>query len=346
MPLRHLVLDIETANGRPEAAEREMRMAWSPDPRWKSETIGDRWKAALETKLERLALLDEAPVAVVAMKSDAGLALYHTLYGHPERVFEGAATFGFADQRAMLVQLRALLDESIGEGTVVVGHNLLGFDLRKLRWAYVRAGLRMPVCLADHGQAVYDTMVEYGRRFSTARDSFVALQDLLEVFGVESHKGDMTGALVPGLIEQGQHDLVLRYAVLEVLAEEALYLRMTGQAEDSAPLPGQPPDTAAPAPATAAPSSVLREDRPAAPAFNRSATIVGLRERAKSAPFVRAAAEALGLATRPLTSLADSDLIALAARVSLLEEGAVAEADYGAPVAAPAVKSTGVEVAF
>src|SRR5690606_31821930 len=101
-------------------------------------------------------------------------------------------------------------------------------------WAYVRHGLRMPYVLQGTDQPVFDTMLKYAGLFSIGDNKglSVALDNLLEEFGIASHKGEIDGSMVPGLVAAGRVDDLIRYALLDVLAEAELFLRMAGQTDD------------------------------------------------------------------------------------------------------------------
>lgn len=230
-----VAFDIETTNGRPEDAEAWARNLWSPDRRWKAETIGSRYLEVVSKKEERLALLDAAPIVCISVRTEFELWCLHAMEAHEPRSVHGGVVAGYATEGDMLVAFRTLLDSRVpGPDVPLVGHNILGFDLRKLRWRYLKQNLRLPVALAAKEQAVYDTMVEYGRRFSTDRDLFISLSGVLEALGVDSHKDLVDGSTVPDLYEAKQYDTIIRYALLDVLAEADLYLRMTGQNADAA----------------------------------------------------------------------------------------------------------------
>jgi hypothetical protein len=231
----YLALDIETSDGRPEDAERDLRLTWKPDPRWTDETIGKRYKEALAKKLEKLALLDSAPIVCVSLRSESELRCLHALQAEPAHLVEGGLVEGFATQREMLIALRALLDARCSDETLLVGHNIVGFDLRKLRWAYVKAELAMPYVLRTREQPVFDTMLRYGQLFAVgSKDLFIALAELLELFGLPSHKGEIDGSMVPQLVREGRFDELVRYALKDAAAEHGLFLRMSGQLEDQA----------------------------------------------------------------------------------------------------------------
>lgn len=238
-PFGFVALDIETTNGNPSGAEHWMRTRWLPGSNLtKPETIGRHFQELLEKKREKLALLDTAPVVVVTLQTDVEPLprCLHCLQVEPPHEAHGGFVEGFEDSRSMLIALRNLLDSRCLGDTLLVGHNIKGFDLRKLRWQYVRHGLRMPSAFRGREQPVFDTMTEYSGLFSVGADNklFVSLDDLLGEFGIPSHKGEIDGSMVPQLVAEGRFDELIRYALLDVRAEAELFLRMTGQKDDAA----------------------------------------------------------------------------------------------------------------
>ncbi len=232
----YCAIDIETANGSPDDAELHIRSVWASETKaigsWKEETIGKRLKEAWAKRKEQLALLDGAPIVVVCLKSDTELRCLHTCSQQEPRMAHGGLVEGFETQEAMLVALRALLDHRASAETVLTGHNLIKFDLPKLRHAYVRLGLRLPVCLEGYDQPVYDTMSAFKRFTVEGKNTmFVSLDTVLESFGMDSHKGIVDGSQVPMLYETGRHEELISYALLDILLEAQLFERMTGRWE-------------------------------------------------------------------------------------------------------------------
>lgn len=226
---RWVAIDIETAGGRIEEAEAELRRTWRPDKRWKPETIGQRWLQAREKLEARLALLDSARIVCVSIlvEGEPRPRCLHCLPADVQ-VSEGLVE-RFDTEAAMLEALRGLLERVLAEGGGFVGHNVRSFDLRRLRHAYIRAGLRLPAPLAAETQ-IFDTMSAYWRRFAGSdADVMVSLQEVLEAFGIEHHKGLVDGAMIGDLLEAGQFELIVKYALLDVIAEADLFLRMSGQ---------------------------------------------------------------------------------------------------------------------
>ncbi len=230
VPPRYLAIDIETIAGEPTEAEEWMRRTWAPNPAWKPATIGQRFLGAYEKKLERLALLDTAPIISVALRTEVDCRVIHWLpVDDPQMA--GAALERLADQSAMLRRVRDYLDQLSGE-TLLIGHNVLHFDLPKLRLAMLRHGVRLPAALVYRDQPVYDTMREWSR-FTLDERPMISLSDVLDLCGLPNHKQVAQGAMVPELYEQGEHATILTYAVADVVAEWSLFLRLTGQSNDA-----------------------------------------------------------------------------------------------------------------
>lgn len=229
-PFAWLCFDVETAAGRPESIEREFRISWAPDKRWEDETVGRRWREAFAKKTEKSALLDVAPIVVIGMRSDLETRCLHWCYEHPLTLVSGAGVEGFASEAAMLTAFRGLVEQRTAPQTTLVGHNL-SFDEKRIRYACLRNGLRPPAPLLTREQPRYDTMTEYCHRYSVndgKNKIMVSLSEVLEDFGIDSHKDLVDGAMIPELHASGQYDLIIKYCLLDVLAESDLFLRMTG----------------------------------------------------------------------------------------------------------------------
>lgn len=224
------MVDIETRAGRPECIERDFRIAWSPSATWKPETIGKRFVEARAKADERAALLDSAEIAAIAVKlPDVPPLVAHGLVEAEALSIDGVAVQGFAGESELLAAFAGWLSANTSPSTIITGHNVVSFDLPKLRLRMVRAGVALPAALASPEQGVCDTMRLFCSRFSLSKAPMISLADCCEVLGLSHHKSVVDGAGVGDLIEQGQVETLCRYAGLDVLAEEDLYLRLTGQ---------------------------------------------------------------------------------------------------------------------
>jgi len=226
MPPGYVVLDIETIAGDPSDAEMWMRRAWKPTATWKPETIGSRWLDALEVKKEKLALMDGSPIISVALQTESDRRCIHWLECD-EAAINGASLMRVISEAEMLKEVRLLLD-MVSPETILAGHNIRGFDLPRLRRAYLKHGLRVPMCLAWRDQPFFDTMREWCR-YSVDDRLFVPLSECLDAAGLPNHKAETSGEDVGRLYSERKYKDLLTYAVQDVVAETALFLQMTGQ---------------------------------------------------------------------------------------------------------------------
>lgn len=247
-PYKYIVLDIETNEGSPDEVERWMRTCWKPNygigedgaKRKGShgpEAIGNAYINMFNSKHEKLALMDDAPIACFGIKSNTEMRCLQSLYTHAPRLLGSAMIEGYATEREVLSAGRNLLDAATTPETIIVGHNIKDFDLPHLRHHFLRNGLRPPACLTNRDQPIFDTMDEYCYRFchTVAKKIMISVGDVLDALGLPNHKEIVTGADIGELIKAGKFDTVIQYNLLDLFSEEDLFLRMTGQAQDEAP---------------------------------------------------------------------------------------------------------------
>lgn len=230
-----LVLDVETYHGNPEETPKWMRDHWWPDVRLTPENIGKRFKEKDAETREKMALLDLAEIATIQLATPEGSVLLHKFGPGAVRWFEpepglGAWVLGFETEAELLMAFRTFAEQRTDDGTDLVGWNIEGFDLRKLRGRCLhRNNLVNPPRLLRSAQPVCDMMERYARDWSVDRVPFVKLEVALEVFGIPNHKADMDGSMVGRLIAEKRFEEVLAYGLRDVAAERELYLRMTGR---------------------------------------------------------------------------------------------------------------------
>ena len=236
-PYEHFCLDIETAHAEPTEAERWMRLHWSPNKNWKPNTIGERYLEMLEKKERKLALMDASPVICVSIQTDRDQRCLHCMKAQEPTMLGNCLVEGFSTEKDMLRALRNLLNAGADEGTAIVGHNIRAFDLPKLRTAFVRNGLTIPVALVTREQPIFDIMREFGFGFSLVEDLFVSAADIADTLGIAHHKALVEGSAIPELYAAGQIDPIITYAILDVVLEYEIFRHMTGNGQDKeAPL--------------------------------------------------------------------------------------------------------------
>lgn len=132
----------------------------------------------------------------------------------------------FDSERDMLDHLAQVL-ANVDDHVTLAGHNVVAFDLPRLRYRMAAHAIRMPRVLLDPGWPTFDTMREF-RRFSINGTPMIGLSDLLERFGIEHHKDLVSGAMAPELWRTGQVESLTTYCMLDVLSELRLVQRMSG----------------------------------------------------------------------------------------------------------------------
>lgn len=226
VPPEYVVIDIETIAGDPVEAEDWMRRAWNPNPNWKPATIGSKFLETYEKKREQLALLDSAPIISIALATNFDCRVVHCL-ACDDAAIAGVPLERCSNQQAMLQRVAEYL-QVVPPETVLVGHNILKFDLPKLRWAMLHYRVQLPPCLVWRDHPVYDTMREWSR-FTLDERQYISLSELLDVCRLENHKRVVTGAQVPELCAKQCFKELLAYAIADVMAEQTIFLLMTGQ---------------------------------------------------------------------------------------------------------------------
>jgi len=115
--------------------------------------------------------------------------------------------------------------------TVVVGHNVVGFDLRFLVQRYIVNRVRPHAIIARASQAkpwesdkVFDTMVQWGGSGAKPGGS---LDKLCKALSIPSPKGAIDGSKVWDFVKAGQIEAVAEYCAKDVAATRAVHQRMT-----------------------------------------------------------------------------------------------------------------------
>lgn len=230
-PARYLVIDTETGDASEEAVASALD-GWKPPKNWKAETVAAKKAELAEKASDKAALLDASPILCAAIKSESMAVVLNGMDETAPPV-PGWLCLPCGDERHLLIALRTLLDNTAGECSQIVGHNVLGFDLPKIRNAYLRHRLRLPLALGDQDQPVFDTMRQI--RFFSMENSderFVSLDTVARVLSIQQPKQVITGADCPRLYREGRIAEILTYCCLDVATTERAYRLMTGAAAD------------------------------------------------------------------------------------------------------------------
>lgn len=112
-----------------------------------------------------------------------------------------------------------------GAGSRVIGHNVIGFDMRFVWQRAMVLGVKPPFHFPRDpkpwGDQAFDTMTAW----SGVKDR-ISMDRLCRIFGIEG-KGDMDGSKVWPMVQEGRIAEVAEYCRGDVLRTRAMFKRMT-----------------------------------------------------------------------------------------------------------------------
>ena len=182
----------------------------------------------------KAALSDFAPIICIGVKTDQITLVFNGMDMEAYAIDGIDQVVSCGTERDILGAFRAWLDASTTEVTMLANHNLFGFDLPKLRNAYVRHRLYLPKILQPFtDQPMHDTMRMIGS-YSRGHNGqkFVSLDKTCIALGVERPKQVISGAEVPGLFEFGSYEEIITYSAIDAIATAQCFELMTGIAND------------------------------------------------------------------------------------------------------------------
>lgn len=237
VPETWVVIDLETGDA-PEAAITAALDAWKAPSNWKPETVTAKRAEAAERIRERSALLDASPILCLAINTETEELVINGMDQTAPDI-RGWNVWPRVNERGLLLALRSWLDQHTGPETVIVGHNIRGFDLPKLRHAYLRHRLKLPALLAprinDSNPApmTVDTAALFKAYSMEHRDDFCPSLDAVAAsLGITRPKGVINGSDVPALHRDGKTAEILTYCAIDCATTARAYRLMSGQAED------------------------------------------------------------------------------------------------------------------
>jgi hypothetical protein len=254
-PTKHLVFDLETGNPSEEAIEVAQQFVDAQSNIKDPEKIAENIAKQRDQIRSKAALLDHAPIACMSFVTERERVLFHhtgapwgkykvpkSLKGLPDVELRCSK-----DERGMLLDLRdwleprAIVDrgeDGKGYASILGGHNVKGFDLPHLRFAYLRQRLTAPAVLWPEairaGVEVFDTMTSFLWDFSSwyRGDKFIRLEVVSALMGLPGYKSKMKGEDVPAYVAAGKFEEVAIYNVLDSLQTYRIFLGQTNQGED------------------------------------------------------------------------------------------------------------------
>lgn len=217
---------VWAAMGKPEPSKKEFELLWDTEEVRAARCKDALWRTALDPMLaELLCVVWTWPGRAFCASADCMGARVN---GEP--VLDGSLA---ANEEEALELLAMEWDKHIGPETILVGHNIAGFDLPIILNRWRRWGIKPPKHFPAYyngrwGGRVFDTMLR-----TPAKTPFVSLKDACRAYAVPGAKSvewegaPMDGSRVAAAFEAGERDLILRYCESDVIVTLDLYQRMT-----------------------------------------------------------------------------------------------------------------------
>lgn len=214
----------------------------------KQETIDakrEEYRETLVAKVHNLrdkaALFDEAPVICIGACGFEGLVVFDGMRAGGPAVEDGVAVVKCGNEHEMLVKFREWLDiqaappSDTAAGTALIGFNIKGFDLPKLRGRYMKHNLKPPLALrAGDGEklnTVIDIMTTF-INFCTVdfrQRRMISFERVIEYLGLPNYKKGVNGSKVPEMHRRRKFAEIVRYNAIDVHTEFAAWGVMSGQ---------------------------------------------------------------------------------------------------------------------
>lgn len=226
MKHRFVAIDVETRNLTEEQLKFEGLFV-KAHPGTKD--VGKK-EAQMEVKKASLtsrgALTNTADIACIGIYTQGMEPLSFNTFGSDREVIENQ--FCFDSEEQMLLAVTDYLNMMCDQETEVVVANA-SFDLPKIRFACLRNRVAIPEILKPRAEnPIYDVLYMASKYFFVGNQQFISLDELTRRLAIGEGKM-ISGAEIPGLIEEGFYSEVIAYNELDVLMTGIAYLIMTGR---------------------------------------------------------------------------------------------------------------------
>lgn len=215
----NLYLDIETIPS--QSAEVHARIADGITPPGnisKADTIA-LWEAE-----KKPALVKEA-IAKTALDGASGhICCIGWAVG--EGKSRSASINRVADEKLALQAVFAEMQEVANnwEPPVVIGHNVIGFDIRFIWQRAIVLGIRMPAWFPRDPKPWSDSAFDTMTAFAGAR-GMIGMDRLCQALGMEG-KGDIDGSMIGDLWAAGEYEKIAAYCRADVERTREIHRRM------------------------------------------------------------------------------------------------------------------------
>lgn len=196
-----------------------------------------------ETLRDKAALFDEAPIICIGACGFEGLVVFEAMRAGGPTIEDGIAVIRCGDERAMLQKFREWLDIQAApptettQGTALIGFNIMGFDLPKLRGRYMHHKMKPPLALRAGDGEKLNPVIDIMRTFLNfctvdfRQRKMISFEKVLEHLGLPNYKKGVNGAKVPEMHKQKKFAEIVRYNAIDVHGEFSAWSLMSGQSK-------------------------------------------------------------------------------------------------------------------
>lgn len=210
-------IDIETIPAQSETARSRIAAAVKPPGQMKKADTIAEWE-----KTQKPAAIEEA-LAKSALTGSYGHICCVGFAFNDEPVQTVSWPVQHNDETEALRYLATFLATE-NNAPVVVGHNVVQFDIRFLWQRAIVLGVRMPAWFPRNpkpwDRTVFDTMTA----FAGDRE-YIGMDVLADVLGIEG-KGDVDGSMVGKMFAEGRHDEIAAYCSRDVERTRLIHKKM------------------------------------------------------------------------------------------------------------------------
>lgn len=217
--MTYVYLDIETIPAQTDEAKARIAATVKPPAQMKKADTIAAWEK------------EQKPAAVEEAIAKSGL---NAAFGHICCIGWGKdngdiitryVVPGYADERDLLELFFHETNEAIGNGfPVIVGHNVVGFDIRFIWQRAMVLGVRVPNWFPRDPKpwdaSVFDTMTAW----AGARDT-ISMDNLCAALGLPG-KGDVDGSMVGQMFADGRYEDIAAYCRDDVERTRAIHRKM------------------------------------------------------------------------------------------------------------------------
>ena len=237
-PAHVVCIDIETGHAPKKAIEREIE-DWTPPKNLVDEEKIKKAREDFISKVtEKSALLDASPILCISARTEKGGMLFNGMDSKSYKV-NHSQVVSCGNERMMLEAFRMWLDNVTTDQTIIIGFNIYGFDLPRMRAAFMRHKLRLPRIMAprllsDERQPTVDVMKTFLRGFTAeySNEKDISLNEVAFRLSLPQYKDQIDGSKIPDLARAGKVREILTYCAVDTMATLRAHQLMTSTAPD------------------------------------------------------------------------------------------------------------------